>query len=125
MTSRRDGKIAIAWNGDGLIGRVSVEACIGRMSSGLRSASVSQGQCLKHVGSIRGAAASKDEAIALAEAMVRDGRMPDPETAKAEHKERQRAARAKREQQPAEIRRRERDRRYSLSRLMANSDTPT
>jgi hypothetical protein len=73
----------------------------------------SEGQCLKHVGSIKGMAASKDEAAALAINMVRDGRMPDPETARAEHRERLRVAREKRLQQPAEIRRRERDRRYS------------
>jgi hypothetical protein len=116
-TDVRPGVIAIKWTADG-IGEVTLD--------GVRFAEVewsakrqqwcvqdSEGQCLKHVGSIKGMSASKDEAAALAINMVRDGRIPDPETARAEHRERQRAAKEKRARQPAEIRRRERDRRYS------------
>jgi hypothetical protein len=74
----------------------------------------SAGQCLRHVGSIKGQAASKEEAVALAEAMVRDGTMPTPEQAHAEHAERERIAGPRREEarerrkaQPAEIRKHE------------------
>ena len=108
----RQSPISITWSGDGLIGRVAID--------GEHWASVewsekrqrwcvedSQGQCLKHTASIRGAAESKEEAVALAEAMVRDGRMPTPEQARAEHEERRRVAREKRQQLPSEIRRRE------------------
>jgi hypothetical protein len=116
-TDARQSPITIEWDGDGLIGRVSVD--------GAHWASVewsekrqrwcvedSQGQCLRHVGSIKGMAASKDEAVALTKTMVVDGRMPSPEQARAEHNERRRVAREKRQQQPAQIRRREEDRRY-------------
>jgi hypothetical protein len=72
------------------------------------------GQCLRHAGSIKGKAAAKEEAVALAESMVRDGTMPTPEQARAEHEERERiaapkrkAAREKKRNQPAEIAKRE------------------
>ena len=64
-----------------------------------------EGRCLRHQAHIRGQAAAKDAAIALAEAMIRDGRMPSPQDA---HKqlqdrlERQRntpSAKRRREQQ--------------------------
>lgn len=40
-----------------------------------------EGQCLRHASSIHGQAAAKDEAVALAERMVRDGTLPTPEDA--------------------------------------------
>lgn len=96
----RAGELAIAWQVGGLIGRLTLD--------GEHWASVEwsekrqrwcvedvEGQCLKHVASIRGQAASKAEAVALAEAMVRDGRMPSPAQARVEHQERQRAKLAK------------------------------
>ena len=78
--------IAIAWTPDGLIGRVSLD--------GVQWAAVewsekrqqwciedAAGQCLRHVGSIKGAATSKEAAASLAEAIIRDGRMPTPDQA--------------------------------------------
>jgi len=43
-----------------------------------------EGHCLTHVESIRATAATKAEAITLATAMIRDGRMPSPELARRE-----------------------------------------
>lgn len=93
MTSRREGKIAIEWSATG-IGSVSLDGVVfARVEWSERRQKFciedSEGQCLKHVGSIKGMSASKDEAAALAIAMVRDGRMPDPKTARAEHAERE------------------------------------
>jgi hypothetical protein len=65
-----------------------------------------QGRCLTHKASIHAQTESKAEAIALAEAMIRDGSMPSPEAARAARQERLRADREKRSKQPAEIRRR-------------------
>ena len=107
----REGKISIAWSATG-IGSVSLD-CVtfARVEWSEKRQRFciedSQGQCLRHVGSIKGMAVSKDEAVALATAMIRDGRMPSPEQARAEHEERRRVAREKRQQQPSEIRRRE------------------
>jgi hypothetical protein len=105
-----DGEIAIAWSANGLIGRVSLD--------GEHWASVEwsekrnrwciedvEGRCLAHAASIRGSADSKEAAIALAQAMIRDGRMPSPKQARAEHDERRRIAREKRARRPAEQKR--------------------
>ena len=116
----RQRPIKIEWTGDGLIGRITVD---GEYWAAVEWSEKRQrwcvedveGQCLRHVGSIRGMAASKDEAVALATAMIADGRMPTPEQARAEHEERRRVAREKRQQQPSEIRRRE-ERQEQLSR---------
>ena len=117
-SERREGKITIKWSATG-IGSVSLDGVVfARVEWSERRQKFciedAAGQCLRHVASIHGAAAAKDEAVALAIAMVRDGRMPDPKTAQAEHREREklreerlRAAREKRRQQPAEIRKRE------------------
>ena len=114
----RQGKIAIKWSATG-IGSVSLDGVVfARVEWSERRQKFciedSEGQCLTHVGSIKGMAISRDEAVALAFAMIRDGRMPDPKTARAEHREREklreerlRAAQEKRRQQPAEIQRRE------------------
>jgi hypothetical protein len=111
-------ELTIAWQPSGLIGRVSLD--------GEHWASVEwseqrqawciedcEGQCLAHVGSIRATAESRWQAEALAEEMVRDGRMPSPERAKAEADERRRVEteRAARQRQqratrPSELRRR-------------------
>ena len=40
-----------------------------------------QGRCLSHTDHIHASEADKEAAIALAKAMIRDGRMPDPRTA--------------------------------------------
>jgi len=84
----RGGTLSVSWHAEGLIGRVSLD--------GVHWASVEwsekrqawciedvEGRCLTHTASIRGQAASKDEAVALAETMIRDGRMPSPEEARA------------------------------------------
>jgi hypothetical protein len=70
-----------------------------------------RGRCLTRTASIHGSAASKEEAVALAEAMVRDGRMPSPAEAKAaaserraEADERRTKAEAKAERQRLEAR---------------------
>jgi hypothetical protein len=65
-----------------------------------------EGRCLAHRASIHGMTASKGEAVALAEAMIRDGRMPSPKEARAQAQERRRVEREKRAK-PSEIRRRE------------------
>lgn len=103
--------LAISWSPDGLIGRISLD--------GMQWAAVewsekrqqwciedAAGQCLRHVGSIRGAAASKEEAVALATEMIADGRIPAPEQAWAELRERQQRAREKRDRQPSVQKRR-------------------
>jgi hypothetical protein len=99
----RGGKLTIAWSEagrHGLIGRVSLD--------GEHWASVEwsekrqqwciedvEGRCLTHAASIRGKAASKEEAVALAEAMIRDGRMPSPAEARATTAPRKRAEQEK------------------------------
>jgi hypothetical protein len=66
-----------------------------------------EGQCLRHASSIHGKVAAKEEAVALAEQMVRDGTLPTPEEAsrlRCEAAQREREQRAKR---PSEIRRKQ------------------
>ncbi len=83
----RQGPIAITWRSDGLIGRLtlngefwaSVEWSEKRQRWCVEN---SEGHCLRHRSSIHGAEASREAAAALAEAMIRDGRMPDPATAR-------------------------------------------
>jgi hypothetical protein len=107
--AQRDGTIAIQWSGDG-IGLV--------MLDGKHWASVEwsekrqqwcvedvEGQCLRHTTSIHGQAASKEDAVSLAEAMIRDGRMPSPAEARAQANERRRIEREKRAKQPSEQKR--------------------
>jgi hypothetical protein len=112
----REGEISIAWNAAG-IGSVTLDGAVFARVEWSEKRKLwciedSQGACLRHVESIHGSAASKDEAVALAEAMVRDGRMPSPAEAKAAAAARQaeyerlRKAREKRASQPAEQKRR-------------------
>ena len=109
---QRQGQIAIEWTGDGLIGRLTISGALWaavewseeRQQWCIEDA---EGRCLSHSDSIHGAEASKEAAVALAEAMIRDGRMPDPETARKNYKDHLRAERKKRAQQPAQIRKRE------------------
>jgi hypothetical protein len=56
-----------------------------------------QGRCLTHAEDTRGTAPTLADAIALAEAMIRDGRMPSPEHAKRLAVERQEAQRQQRD----------------------------
>ena len=61
-----------------------------------------EGQCLNHTASIRGKAESREEAIAFAEQMIREGTMPSPEEARRLHRERLERQREQRDKQPAE-----------------------
>jgi hypothetical protein len=117
MANPREGAIAISWSevtgiGDVLLDGVVFARVEWSEKRGQWCIEDAAGACLRHVGSIKGQAASKEEAVALAEAMVRDGTMPTPEQARAEHAERERIAGPRREEarerrkaQPAEIRR--------------------
>jgi hypothetical protein len=70
----------------------------------------SAGECLAHPDCIVGKVESKEAAIAIAKEMIRDGRMPDPETAEKNRRDRLKQRREKRAKQPAQIRRKaERD----------------
>lgn len=66
-----------------------------------------EGRCLRHASSIQGQAVAKEEAIALAEQMVRDGRMPSPEEAAQRRASERQREREKRAKQPSEIRRKQ------------------
>jgi hypothetical protein len=125
---RRSQPVSITWETGNLIGRIVID--------GQQWASVewsdhhqcwciedSQGACLQHVASIHGAAASKDEAAAMATDMIRDRRLPSPEEATwrrlpermrgpsfeayLAEEQRKREQREKRNRQPAVIRRKE------------------
>jgi hypothetical protein len=66
-----------------------------------------EGRCLSHHSHIHGADEDKAGAVALAEAMIRDGRMPTPEEARKARTERLKRDRERRAKQPSEIKRRE------------------
>jgi hypothetical protein len=65
------------------------------------------GRCLRHASSTHGQAAAKEDAIALAERMVRDGTLPAPEEARQRRHEIAQREREKRAKRPSEIRRKE------------------
>jgi hypothetical protein len=105
---RRARSIAIAWNSEGTIGRITID---GQYWAAVEWSEERQawciedaeGKCLAHKSHIHGQGRSKEAAVALAGEMIRDGRMPSPEQSA-------QAARARREQrrrQPAQIRKRE------------------
>ena len=97
----RSDPIELTWTADKLIGRLTiggehwaaVEWSEKRKQWCIEDA---DGRCLSHKGHIHGAEASRDAAVALAKAMIRDGRMPDPETARRNRKERVERQREKR-----------------------------
>ena len=125
---RREKPVAITWVSS-LMGRITVD---GEYWAAVEWSNKHQcwciedceGRCLAHQDAIRGAAESKDAAVALAEAMIRDRRMPTPQEARRlrwaklpepvrerreareADDERRRLARQKRAQQPAAQRRR-------------------
>jgi hypothetical protein len=109
---RRQLPVEINWLPDGSAGRLyirgeywgAIEWSEPRQAWCIEDA---QGKCLAHAASIRGQAASKETAIALAREMIHDGRMPDPQQAFVEHRQRQREQREKRAQQPAQIAKRQ------------------
>jgi hypothetical protein len=113
---RRALPIALGWNSDGTIGRITingeywaaVEWSEQRQCWCIEDA---EGECLAHASHIRGQAASKNAVVALAREMIRDGRMPAPDELAREA----RARREKRRQQPAQIRNRDERRRLNQS----------
>jgi hypothetical protein len=114
---RRQSRVVVAFRGEAKVGTVVVAnqiwgAVEWSEKHGVWCIEDAEGQCLAHVESIHGEAASKEEAIALAERMVRDGTLPTPEEAKRRRREGvQRALevaqrkREQRSQQPSEQRR--------------------
>jgi hypothetical protein len=75
-----------------------------------------EGECVRHAASIHGKAVAKEEAIALAEQMVRDGTLPSPQEAAELHREAKQAERERRAKRPSEIKRkREKEERARLS----------
>jgi hypothetical protein len=110
---RRYKPITIEWVG--LIGRLTID---GEMWGAVEWSEKRQafciedaeGRCLSHHSHIHGEDKDKAGAVALAEAMIRDGRMPTPEDANKARQERLKRDRERRAKQPAQIRRQERDR---------------
>jgi hypothetical protein len=106
---RRQMPIKIRW--DGMVGELFVD---GELWSEVEYSEKhrkwciqdAEGQCLAHKEHIRAFEDDKDGAVALAKAMIRDGRLPSPEEAKKTRKERLKRDRERRAKQPSEIRRR-------------------
>jgi hypothetical protein len=109
---RRSRPIEVRWHGS--IGRITlddvlwaeVERSEKRQQWCIQDA---EGQCLSHKNHIHGVDVDKAAAVtlALAEAMIRDGRVPTPEEARQRRKARLRREREHRSQRPSEIRRRQ------------------
>jgi hypothetical protein len=107
---RRQGRVRVVFQGDQktgilLVGGETWGAVEWSEKRGVWCIEDAEGQCLRHASSIHGQAAAKDEAIALAERMVRDGSLPTPEQAVELHRERKQLERDKRAKRPSEIRR--------------------
>jgi len=113
---RRNRPLRVSWTGGmaskGAIGHITID---GQLWAAVEWSEKRQawciedceGRCLAHEASIRGQAASKKEALALAKAMIADGRMPSPEAAQAQYKAAAAERKAQRDKQPSEIRRRQ------------------
>ena len=106
---RRAASVVVRFHGDASVGRLLVDGEIwGAVEwsekHGVWCIEDAEGRCLRHASSIRGKAASREEAVALAEHMVRDGTMPTPQEARRLHRERLERQRKQRDKQPAEIR---------------------
>lgn len=133
----RQRPIEIAWSGDTMIGQFTIDgelwASVEWSQKYMRCCiEDAEGRCLTHLDHIHAAEPDKDAAVALAKAMIADGRMPDPATAKEnaqagvatpwaiDRKAQTKRQREQRAKQPAEIRKREQKkqedrRRYELS----------
>lgn len=105
--ARRSQQVKIKWSNDGAaIGRLyvggefwgAIEWSEKRQAWCIEDA---EGACLRHVASIRSQTSSRSKAASLAREMIRDGRLPSPEQAKAEHKARRVAQAESRSRQPA------------------------
>jgi hypothetical protein len=107
MTAYRDGELKIEWQPHGLIGQVTLD---GEHWANVEWSEKQQrwciedceGRCLMHVESIQATAESRWAAAELAEAMIRDGRMPTPAQAKAAAEERRRADQERKERERAQ-----------------------
>lgn len=107
---RRQRPISVLW--DGMVGRLLVD---GKQWAAVEWSKKRQawciedaeGKCLRHAASIHGQAAAKEEAIAIAQAMICDGTMPSPEQARELHKDEREREREKRANRPSDIRRRQ------------------
>lgn len=102
----RNGPIDLSWSSD-LWGRLCIAGarwCYVEWSERRQEWCIedSQGRCLRHAEDLVGTADSKQGAIELATAMIRDGRMPSRPEAEA----RRQAERQRRRQRPTEQRRR-------------------
>jgi len=114
---RRQGQVVVAFRGDAKVGTLVVAdqiwgAVEWSEKHGVWCIEDAEGGCLSHVEAIHGEAASREEAVALAEQMVRDGTLPTPEEAKQRRREAEQKEQHKREQrsqQPSEQRRQERE----------------
>jgi hypothetical protein len=106
---RRQQPIRVEWSG--LIGRLyidseswgAVEWSDKRQAWCIEDA---EGRCLSHHSHIHGEDKDKDGAVAIAESMIRDGRMPTPEEATKARNQRLKLDRERRAKQPSEIKRR-------------------
>jgi hypothetical protein len=105
--ARRTQRVKIEWTKDGAaIGRLyvggefwgAIEWSAKREAWCVEDA---EGACLSHVASIRGQTSSRSKAVRLAREMLRDGRLPTPEQAKAEHQAHRAAQAERRARQPA------------------------
>jgi hypothetical protein len=109
ISARRQRPVIIKWNG--MIGRLlikdeywgAIEWSEKRQVWCIEDA---EGRCLSHHSHVHGEDKDKAGATALAEAMIRDGRMPTPEDAKQARQERLKRDRERRARQPSEIKRR-------------------
>src|SRR5262249_14632925 len=110
---RRQGRVIVAFKGESSkVGAIFVDgvnwgAVEWSEKRGVWCIEDAEGKCLRHAASIHGKAAAKEEAIALAEKMVRDGTLPTPEEAAELHPEAKQHEREKRAKRPSEIRRKQ------------------
>jgi hypothetical protein len=107
---RREGRVSVVFRGDKPIGTLLVGgeawgAVEWSEKRGIWCIEDAEGRCLRHTSSIHGKAATKGEAVALAEQMVRDGTMPSPEDARRLRKDARAREREQRAKRPSEIRR--------------------
>jgi hypothetical protein len=126
---RRQGRIRVVFRGDGKVGMLQVAgepwgAVEWSEKRGAWCIEDTEGRCLRHASSIHGQAAAKEEAVALAEQMVRDGTFPDPEEAVARRRAAAQQERERRARRPSEIRRaNERAERDRLFREYCDADS--
>jgi hypothetical protein len=115
--SEREKPISIEWSENG-IGRIMIDdklwACVEWSEKHQRwCIEDAEGHCLTHREHIHGGDIDRDAAVALAEAMIRDGRRPDPETARRNldaESESRKERNERRKQQPEQVAKREQKR---------------